>query len=145
MKTSTFLGAFAGISILVAGCNRSSNSGASADEQNTNSGVGRDTSATAPDNTARNTHDRADSTLTPADQGGSEADRETTRRIRRAIMSDGQLSTDAKNIKITTINGKVTLRGPVATAEEATRIASKVQQLGITSFDNQLEAKTEKQ
>src|ERR1041385_8893131 len=66
-----------------------------------------------PDNTAVNARDRDDNTLTPGDQGTSEADREVTRNIRRALMKNDQLSTTAKNIKIITVNGKVTLRGPV--------------------------------
>jgi hyperosmotically inducible protein len=94
------------------------------------------------DNTAQNVRDRADQTLTPGDQGGTPADRETTRKIRRAITSNDQLSTTAKNIKIMTVDGKVTLRGPVKTEEEKKQItdlaASVVQP---DKLDNQLEVK----
>ena len=68
---------------------------------------------TAPDNTGRNVRDRSGATLTPGDQSESEADRTLTQQIRRAVVADDSLSTNAHNIKIITINGVVTLRGPV--------------------------------
>ena len=37
-------------------------------------------------------------------------------------MKDGELSTTAKNIKVITANGQVTLRGPVKTAQEKAKI-----------------------
>ena len=37
-------------------------------------------------------------------------------------MKDGELSTTAKNIKIITENGQVTLRGPVKNAQEKAKI-----------------------
>lgn len=99
-----------------------------------------------PDNTGQNVRDRSDATLTPGDQGGSEADREITRRIRRAITSNDQLSTAAKNVKIITVNGKVTLRGPVQSEQEEKAIAAIAQSTGdVTSVDNQLEVKTPNQ
>jgi osmotically-inducible protein OsmY len=98
------------------------------------------------DNTGLNERDRNDATLTPGDQGKSEADRETTRNVRKAIMGNDSLSTMAKNIKIITIDGKVTLRGPVKSADEQSTIASLVQNTtGVTSVDNQLEVKTTNQ
>jgi osmotically-inducible protein OsmY len=38
-------------------------------------------------------------------------------------MKDGELSMTAKNVKIVTAGGQVTLRGPVKTAQEKTKIA----------------------
>jgi hyperosmotically inducible periplasmic protein len=71
---------------------------------------------------------------------------ELTRRIRRALTSNDQLSTDAKNIKVVTQNGKVTLRGPVKTEEERRTIASVAQQqAGTATIDNQLEVKATNQ
>ena len=67
------------------------------------------------------------------------------RKIRRAIMNDDALSTYAKNIKIITIDGKVTLRGPVKNAEELNTIQSIARQAGVTSLDSQLEVKTTNQ
>jgi osmotically-inducible protein OsmY len=105
------------------------------------SGATKDSKA---DNTAENKRDRDDATLTPGDQGHSKADREMTAKIRRAIVKNKQLSTTAKNIKIITVEGKVTLRGPVKTAEERSTIDSIVQQASPSSSDNQLEVEAPK-
>ncbi len=127
---------------LLIGCERSPDAGAMGEDEITASARERDTNApssTEADNTGRNVRDRDESALTPGDQGANEADREVTRRIRKAITSHDQLSTDASNIKIITINGKVTLRGPVNSTQERDIINSIVQQAGVTSVDNQLE------
>ena len=92
------------------------------------------------DNTEKNVRDRDSTTLTPLDQSESEADRTITQKIRQAIIADGALSTNAKNIKIITIKGVVTLRGPVANTQEKDAIAKKVKDVqGIVKVDNQLE------
>jgi hyperosmotically inducible periplasmic protein len=101
-----------------------------------------DTTAREPDNTGVNVRDRDDAALTPGDQGGSEADRETTQRIRRALMENEQLSTTARNVTIVTIDGRVTLRGTVNSEQEKQTIAALVQQAGVTDVDNQLEVTT---
>lgn len=81
------------------------------------------TTATSPDNSARNKVDAEGTTITPADQAkGSEADVETTRRIREALMKERELSTYARNIKIITLGGKTVLRGPVATQAEKDKV-----------------------
>ena len=54
-------------------------------------------------------------------------------------MADDRLSTTAQNIKIITTNGKVTLRGPVATAKEKMVIGKKAQKIAKSRVDNQLE------
>ena len=95
---------------------------------------------TSPDNTGRNVQDRSGATLTPGDQSESEADRTLTQKVRQAVMADESLSTTAHNIKIITTNGAVTLRGPVNSAQEKTKINAKAQQIaGATKVDNQLE------
>lgn len=92
------------------------------------------------DNTGKNTRDRNSITKTPLDQSESEADRSITQKIRQAIISDSALSTNAKNIKIITIQGVVTLRGPVASLQEKDAIVRKVNDVpGIQKVDNQLE------
>ncbi|HEV8052941.1 MAG TPA: BON domain-containing protein [Parachlamydiaceae bacterium] len=92
------------------------------------------------DNTGKNVRDRDTMVRTPLDQSETEADRTITQRIRQAIMSDDSLSTNAKNIKIITINGVVTLRGPVATPEEKANIVRKINNIqGILNVDNQIE------
>jgi len=94
----------------------------------------------APDNTGRNIRDRSGATLTPGDQSESKADRTLTQRIRQAVVADKSLSSTAKNVKIITINGVVTLRGPVKSPQEKGSIEAKAQRLaGMTRVDNQLE------
>lgn len=78
--------------------------------------------------------------VTPFDQSETEADRTITQRARQAIIKDDALSMNAKNIKIITSNGIVTLRGPVSTDQEKSLIAIKIQQVpGVNRIDNQLE------
>ncbi len=91
------------------------------------------------DNTARNARDRG-STITPGDQPENEADRTITQRIRQALVEDDSLSTNAKNVKIITTNGVVTIRGAVNSEKEKTDIGRKIKSIsGIRSVDNQLE------
>jgi len=96
--------------------------------------------AAAPDNSRQNARDRERSTRTPMDQGGSEADRAITQEIRKAIVDRNSFSMDAKNVKIITRDGVVTLRGPVKTSEEKSTIASlSSKTAGVKRVDNQLE------
>jgi osmotically-inducible protein OsmY len=97
-------------------------------------------SQTAPDNTGRNVRDRGGDTLTPGDQSNEKADLNLTQEIRKAIMADESLSTNAKNVKIITANGVVTLRGPVNTPQEKATIEAKAQSIaGANKVDSQLE------
>ena len=97
-------------------------------------------SQTAPDNTGRNVRDRSGATLTPGDQSTRKADLKLTRSLRQAVVADDSLSTNAHNIKIITIKGVVTLRGPVNSTQEKATIDAKAQQIaGATKVDNQLE------
>jgi osmotically-inducible protein OsmY len=92
------------------------------------------------DNSAKNVRDRGDQSMTPADQGGSAADRELTANIRKAIVDDDGLSMNAHNVKVITKEGVVTLRGPVKNAAEKTSVAAKAQKVaGVKRVDNQLE------
>ena len=77
---------------------------------------------TKPDNTATNERDRSGETQTSGDQSNSSADLKITQAIRQALMKDSELSTTAKNVKIITDNGQVTLRGPVKNAQEKAKI-----------------------
>jgi len=77
---------------------------------------------------------------TPMDQSENEVDREITQNIRQRIIADSSLSMTAKNIKIITTDGVVTLRGPVASTQEKDTIARKINEIkGIVRVDNQLE------
>jgi len=92
------------------------------------------------DNTEKNVRDRDGKTLTPTDQGGSAADRELTAAIRKAIVDDDSLSTNAHNVKIVSVGGVVTLRGPVKSPAEKAAVAAKAERTqGVKRVDNQLE------
>jgi osmotically-inducible protein OsmY len=97
------------------------------------------------DNTGKNVRDRNDErTLTPPDQGESASDRELTAIIRRAIVKDDSLSTNAHNVKIVTVDSVVTLRGPVKSAAEKAAVAAKAEQAkGVKRVDNQLEVEAD--
>ena len=96
--------------------------------------------AVEADNTGKNVRDRDDATKTPFDQGENEADRTVTQNVRKSIVDDDKLSTNAQNVKIITNDGKVTLRGPVKSEEEKKQIEAKAKQVaGVKNVENQLE------
>jgi hyperosmotically inducible periplasmic protein len=99
-----------------------------------------DASAVKPDNTGKNVRDRSDNALTPLSASNDSADVETTRKIRRALMDDKSLSTTAKNVKVITVDGKVTLRGPVKSEQEKIAVADQAQRIaGPGKVNDQLE------
>lgn len=94
------------------------------------------------DNTKKNERDRSGETKTPGDQSNAPEDLKTTQAIRQALMKDEALSMTAKNIKIITSGGHVTLRGPVKSAEEKTKIDKLAKSAaGHAKIENQLEVK----
>jgi len=100
--------------------------------------------STDADNTARNVRDRQENRLTPLDQGTTDADVQMTRRIRQEILARDGLSVNARNVKIITVNGRVTLRGPVndeAEKQIITEIVNRIAQ--SANVDNQTEVKRE--
>jgi hyperosmotically inducible protein len=91
-----------------------------------------------PDNTRKNKRDAKGETLLPQNQ--SEEERGLTQKIRRAIVEDKTLSLNAKNIKIITAEGKVTLRGVVENREEKEKIEALAKSFaGDDQVMNQLE------
>ena len=94
------------------------------------------------DNTATNERDRSGETKTSGDQSNSSTDLKVTQAIRRALMKDRELSTMAKNIKVVTANGQVTLRGPVKTVQEKAKVDQIARSAaGGAQIDDQLEVK----
>jgi hyperosmotically inducible periplasmic protein len=101
----------------------------------------------AADNTARNDQaarspsDPATAAKPTADNAvNSDADRELTQSIRKAVMDDGSLSTNAHNCKIIVQDGTVTLSGPVASEAERTKLEQlATAQAGGRKIVNQLE------
>jgi hyperosmotically inducible periplasmic protein len=107
-----------------------------------NAGTKADVSAgTKADNSGVNKRDTSSAALTPMDQGGSESDRKITQQIRQDLMKDNSLSFTAKNVKIITVNGKVTLRGPVKSEAERSSIEAAARRAAGTGaqVDSQLE------
>ncbi|MEY4546020.1 MAG: putative hyperosmotically inducible periplasmic protein [Pseudomonadota bacterium] len=68
------------------------------------------------------------------------SDRAITQQIRQAVLDDGSFSSGARRIEIETVNGVVTLSGPVRTKQERvhlTTLASATR--GVKRVDNQLQ------
>ncbi len=100
-------------------------------------------SSPAADNSARNERDRSGETKTPFDQSNTKADTDITAAIRSAVMKDDSLTMAAKNVKIITENGVVTLRGPVKSEAEKAKIAELAKTAANgAKIENQLEVKT---
>lgn len=74
------------------------------------------------DDTAVNKRDRADTEPTADQQKNKRSDVHLAAEIRRAIVKDKTLSTNAHNVKIIVRDGLVTLKGPVASHAEKTKI-----------------------
>jgi osmotically-inducible protein OsmY len=92
------------------------------------------------DNTRVNERDREANALTPMDQSEAESDRDLLARIRKAVIADDSLSFTAKNVKIITRDGRVTLRGSVNNERERTTIERAAQEAaGADRVVNQLE------
>lgn len=116
--------------------------GALANEPAANGGTAKDASAAnvPADNTGRNERDRHDAAVTPMDQSNDPADVELTQKIRKAVVADDALSMNAHNVKIVSANGVVTLRGPVDSMDEKSKIeATAVRIAGVKNVRNQLE------
>jgi hyperosmotically inducible protein len=107
---------------------------------NTSTNQGSSESAAAADNTDKNERDQKVNALTPGDQGQSEADRTITQRARQNVIAEDGLSVNAKNVKIITQSGVVTLRGPVASQAEKQSVVRLVRSVdGVQRVDDQLE------
>ena len=89
----------------------------------------------APDNTKVN----KEHGKTADQQKENKVDRGITKQIRKALMADKALSTYGHNVKIITVNGTVTLRGPVRTEEEKSSIEAKAKAIpGVNEVKNEL-------
>src|ERR1700731_1612255 len=101
--------------------------------------------ATEADNTKRNASEQNKNTDTAEKQSDSKDDLALTQKIRQAVIKDGSLSMNAKNVKIIAQGGKITLKGPVDNQQEKEVIGSKAGEIaGKDNVDNQLEVKAEK-
>jgi hyperosmotically inducible periplasmic protein len=101
--------------------------------------TGTDSKQVAPDNTGANAADRNnEAAKTPIDQNENQADIDVTANIRKRVV-DTKMSVNAQNVKIITQDGKVTLRGPVKSAEEKQQIEDIANDVaGKGKVDNQI-------
>lgn len=116
-------------------------------ENENEQGTTQTTGANVPnaDNTKLNERDRSGTTALPRDQSNSSEDIDITARIRKMLVADGNLSMDAKNVKIITRDGSVVLRGTVKDDTEKKAVqdhATHVQ--GVKNVDNELDVKNRK-
>jgi len=81
------------------------------------------------DNTGINKRDTSSKRINADQQGQTKEDREITQKIRQAVVDDKSLSTNAHNVKIITVDGVVTLKGPVASEAEKRNIEEKAAQI----------------
>jgi hyperosmotically inducible periplasmic protein len=88
----------------------------------------QDTSA-PPDNTKVNRRDRNQSEPTADQQKENLNDRELAQQIRRALVKDKSLSSNAHNVKVIAQNGAVTLKGPVNSEQEKQAVEAKAAQI----------------
>jgi osmotically-inducible protein OsmY len=134
MKIYMTLLAVAVVAVPAMGCEKKSND---------RSGTTQTTGANAPNNTGINERDRDRAAVTPMDQKNNQADLDTTQAIRKAMMADDSLSSTAKNLKVITENGVITLRGPVKTEAEKRAIEAKARAVaGNNRVDNQIEVES---
>jgi osmotically-inducible protein OsmY len=81
------------------------------------------------DNTEMNKRETSPEKLTADQQSQTKMDREITQQIRQAVVDDKSLSTYARNVKIITVDGLVTLKGPVRSGDEKRIIEEKAGQI----------------
>ena len=78
--------------------------------------------------------------LSPPDQGDNLADVKITAQIRNQIAADEDMSVNAINIRIITLEGRVTLSGPVNTTAEKQHIGEIAERIAKPCIvDNQLD------
>jgi len=131
-------------SVALQGCDRPTNTPTGSSSGTTGSSTTtpppRVQTTPAPDNTGTNRADKNIDAKTPLDQGQGTEDVRITAAIRRAILDDKMMATNAENCKIITDKGVVVLRGPVGTQAEKDSIEAKARAVaGVVRVENQLE------
>jgi hyperosmotically inducible periplasmic protein len=102
----------------------------------------RGSDSTDADNTKHNSSAENKDTDTAEKQSNSKNDLSLTQKIRQAVMKEGSLSMNAKNVKIIARDGNITLKGPVDSQQEKDTIGSKAGEIaGKEKVDNRLEVK----
>ena len=97
-----------------------------------------------PDNTKVNKANRGKAQTADRAKDNT-SDRDLMQKIRQSIMADKSLSTSAHNVKVVARNGKVTLKGPVTSAEEKQTIGQKATDVaGAGNVTNEITVKPPK-
>ncbi len=147
---------FAMLCALAVGCNNESNAPASAGRSTADGPAAGTANRVATDehpgavnepadrtNTGVNVRDRESTAKTPLDQKENKGDIAITADIRKQIV-EAKMSVNAHNVKVITQDGKVTLRGPVKTAAEKSKIEEIARAVaGNNNVDNQLDVHNE--
>ena len=143
-KALSTLGIVVPLIVFGSGCQKNDNNNTGSTTTSADTSTSSNSATTNADNTANNSRDTNSGVLTAADQSNSGPDVKITQQIRQQVVADtNHYSVDAKNVKIITTNGKVTLRGPVDTDAEKTGIAAIASNVaGQGNVDDQLEVKT---
>jgi len=101
------------------------------------------TIASGAEDTARDARELCKTTPTSLEQGKSKADMDITIQIRKEIMEAKKMSLSARNVKIITIEGRVTLLGLVNSATERRLIGEIVERIVLSkNVDNELKVKS---
>lgn len=86
----------------------------------------------------------ASDTLTVWEETTSSSDQAIAQKILKALMDDNVLASEAMGIKVTVVNGNVTLQGKVSTKEIKKQIEARAQNTtGVMSINNKLETTKE--
>lgn len=92
------------------------------------------------DNSKINKRNSENRELTADQQKNNARDTQITAKIRQEIMKQKDFSSYAKNIKIITVDGKVTLKGPVRTQNEQTWILQSARSVvGLSNVVDKIE------
>lgn len=95
------------------------------------------------DNSEKNKAQTQNNELNASHQSNEKSDVDLTAQIRKAVVGEKSFSTNAKNVKIITIGGQVTLKGPVRSMDEKNKIqAIATQFAGTGRVVNEIEIKT---
>ncbi|HEX4512451.1 MAG TPA: BON domain-containing protein [Polyangiaceae bacterium] len=81
-------------------------------------------------------------TVTAVDQKNDQPDIDLTASIRKSLVADRDLSLNAKNVKIISRDGNVTLRGVVETDAEKARVEDEAVRIaGVLNVTNELDVR----
>lgn len=99
-----------------------------------------DSAREGADNSAINKRDNGSTEPTADQQKNAHSDVDLTAKIRRSIVGDKSLSTNAHNVKIIAQNGLVTLKGPVQSEAEKSTIEQKASSIaGQSNVKNEID------